>query len=111
MPLYNLDVNDGLITAIHDIRPNGGHKIEQIADLKETLSNKAGAQDMTTKLAAKQDKASAVTWLSDVNGVRAVIGKFAGTGKPIVVYFTTGQPSASSAEHRVWIQIDNFKEV
>jgi hypothetical protein len=48
------------------------------------------------------------TWQADPNGVSMVIGKYNGTGKPIRLFLTASQPAASSTEHRVWIQIDNF---
>lgn len=48
------------------------------------------------------------TWSASSTGVIVNMGKFAGTGKPVVLYLTSSQPTASSAEHRVWIQIDNF---
>ena len=40
------------------------------------------------------------------NGSSIVVGKFAGTGKNIRVFFTTANPGPSNQEHRVWIQID-----
>jgi hypothetical protein len=48
------------------------------------------------------------TWEADPNGCSVIVGKMAGTGKPIRVFFTSAQPAASSTEHRVWIQIDKF---
>jgi hypothetical protein len=44
----------------------------------------------------------------DINGVRLYVGNYADTGKPIILYLTSGQPAASPNEHRVWIEIDNF---
>jgi hypothetical protein len=49
-----------------------------------------------------------LTWIADPNGVKCTMGKFAGTGKPVVLFLTTANPGASASEHRVWIQIDNF---
>ena len=49
-----------------------------------------------------------VRWSADPNGVRAIVGKYAGTGKNVVLFLTSARPSADPTEHRVWIQIDNF---
>lgn len=96
LPLYNCTVVDGVITAVTDIRNQGGavpnNHIHTFADV--------------TGLQAQIDKS--MTWVADPNGVKCTMGKYNGTGKPVVLFLTTGQPSASSTEHRVWIQIDNF---
>ena len=73
-----------------------------------TALQEAGV-NLSTKYQAKGNFAPSgqyATWEGDPNGCSVVVGKFAGTGKPIRVFFTTAQPSASNAEHRVWIQID-----
>jgi hypothetical protein len=102
LPLYDVTVSNGVISVATDIRVQGGatlhahnHAIADIANL-------------TSSLNAKQDSSNAITWQADINGIRAIMGKFAGTGKPVVLYLTSAQPSASSTEHRVWIQIDKF---
>lgn len=67
--------------------------------------------NLSTKYQAKGSYAPTgqyVTWSADPNGVKVTLGKYNGTGKPIVLFLTPGQPSASASEHRVWIQIDNF---
>lgn len=96
LPLYNVTVVNGIITTTTDIRYQGGavpnnhlHPISDISGLQTHI-----------------DKS--VTWVADTNGIRATMGKYNGTGKPVVLYLTTAQPSASATEHRVWIQIDNF---
>lgn len=48
------------------------------------------------------------TWEADPNGVSMIIGRYGGVGKPIRLFLTAAQPAASSSEHRIWIQIDNF---
>jgi hypothetical protein len=73
-----------------------------------TALQEAGV-NLSTKYQAKGSFAPSgqyATWDADPNGCSVVVGKFNGTGKPIRVFFTTAQPSASNAEHRVWIQID-----
>jgi hypothetical protein len=96
LPLYNATVSSGIITAVEDIRYQGGaipnnhgHSVSDVAGLQSHI-----------------DKS--LTWVADPNGVKCNMGKFAGTGKPVVLFLTSGQPSASSSEHRVWIQIDSF---
>lgn len=96
LPLYNADINNGIITAVHDLRYQGGAVPNNHG---HTIADVSGLQSHIDK---------AVTWVADPNGVKATMGKFAGTGKPVVLFLTTAQPSASSSEHRVWIQIDNF---
>jgi hypothetical protein len=96
LPLYNCTVVDGVITAVTDIRNQGGavpnNHFHSFADV--------------TGLQAQIDKS--MTWVADPNGVKCTMGKYNGTGKPVVLFLTTSQPSASASEHRVWIQIDNF---
>lgn len=96
LPLYNCTVSSGLITNVTDIRIQGGavpnnhnHSVDQVEGLQTHI-----------------DKA--LTWTTDTNGVKCNMGKFAGTGKPVMLFLTSAQPSASSSEHRVWIQIDKF---
>ena len=96
LPLYNADINNGIITAVHDIRFQGGA-------VPNNHNQPIGTID---GLQSHIDKA--LTWVADPNGVKCTMGKFAGTGKPVVLFLTTAQPSAVSSEHRVWIQIDNF---
>jgi hypothetical protein len=96
LPIYDAIVVNGINTGVYDKRYQGGaipnnhtHNPSHINSLEETLE-------------------SMVTWKSDGNGVRATMGKFAGTGKPVVLYLSTVRPAASSSEIRVWIQIDNW---
>jgi hypothetical protein len=65
--------------------------------------------NLSSKYQAKGSFAPAgqyATWEADPNGSSIVVGKFAGTGKNIRVFFTTANPGPSNQEHRVWIQID-----
>jgi hypothetical protein len=96
LPLYNVTVVNGVITAATDIRIQGG----------AIPNNHNQSISAITGLQAALD--STVTWALDPNGIKATMGKFAGTGKPVVLFLTTAQPAAVSGEHRVWIQIDNF---
>jgi len=96
LPLYNCTVTGGIITTVTDVRTRGGaspndhlHPISDITNLQSHIN-------------------SALTWVADPNGVKCIMGRYAGTGKNVVLFLTSGQPSASSTEHRVWIQIDNF---
>jgi hypothetical protein len=96
LPLYNVGVVNGIISTIEDIRYQGGavptihtHHVSDISEVNSILKD-------------------SVTWLPDPNGVKCNMGKFGGTGKPVVLYLTSNQPSPSSTEHRVWIQIDKF---
>lgn len=122
LPLFNANVTDGIITAVGDMRIQGGaathtHLISEVSGLQTSLDAKAGTTHshdiasvigLQTALNSKADDSNAVIWSADPNGVKATIGKYNGTGKPIVLFLTTNQPSAVSTEHRVWIQIDNF---
>lgn len=96
LPLYDVTVSNGIITTVTDKRYQGGavpnNHLHPIADI--------------TGLQTHIDKA--LTWVADPNGVKCTMGKYNGTGKPVVLFLTSSQPSASSSEHRVWIQIDNF---
>jgi hypothetical protein len=101
LPLYDVNVTDGVITAAGDRRVQGGaipnnhiHKVSEVTGLQGQLDSLTNAKN--------------VTWEADTNGIRAHMGKFAGTGKPVVLFLTSAQPSPTSAEHRVWIQIDKF---
>lgn len=96
LPLYNVTVANNIITSVADIRYQGG----------AVPNNHAHAIADVTGLQAQIDKS--LTWYADPNGVYCNMGKYAGTGKTIKLFLTTSQPSASSTEHRVWIQIDNF---
>lgn len=82
LPLYNVTVSNGTITATTDLRSQGG----AVATLPS----------------------NAVTWNSDPNGVIVNTGLMAGNGKPIRLFLTSAQPAASSTEIRAWIQIDKF---
>ena len=73
-----------------------------------TALQEAGV-NLSTKYQAKGNFAPSgqyATWEADPNGSSIVVGKFAGTGKNIRVFFTTANPGPSNQEHRVWIQID-----
>lgn len=96
LALWDVTVTNGVITAVTDKRYQGGAVPNNHNQPIETI----------TGLQTHIDKA--LTWATDPNGVKCTMGKFAGTGKPVVLFLTTGQPSAVSSEHRVWIQIDNF---
>jgi len=94
MPLYNVTVANNIITAAGDLRYQGG-----------AIPNNHNQELSTINgLQAELDKKT--YWEADPNGASLVVGKYAGTGKPIRIFFTTAQPAASSTEHRVWIQID-----
>jgi hypothetical protein len=100
LPLYNVTVTNNLITAVTDVRTKGGvgshiHVISEISGLVSALD-------------AKADDSNSLTWAADPNGVKCTMGKFNGTGKPVVLFLTTARPAAVSSEHRVWIQIDYF---
>jgi hypothetical protein len=96
LPLYDCVVANNIITSVTDKRNQGGavpnNHLHPISDV--------------TGLQAQIDKS--MTWVADPNGVKCTMGKYNGTGKPVVLFLTTSQPSASASEHRVWIQIDNF---
>lgn len=96
LALYDVTVTNNIITAVTDIRYQGG-----------AVPNNHN-QDISTINGLQTHIDKALTWVSDPNGVKCTMGKFNGTGKPIVLFLTTVQPSAVSTEHRVWIQIDNF---
>jgi hypothetical protein len=96
LAIWDVTVVSGVITGVTDKRYQGGavpnnhnHKISEITGLQTQI-----------------DKS--LIWETDPNGVKCTMGKYAGTGKPIVLFLTSAQPSAVSSEHRVWIQIDNF---
>jgi hypothetical protein len=96
LPLWDVTVTSGIITAVADKRYQGGavpnNHTHGIADI-------SGLQTQIDK---------SLTWVADPNGVKCTMGKFNGTGKPVVLFLTTANPGASASEHRVWIQIDNF---
>lgn len=72
---------------------------------------KQGGTDLNSLFQPKGNYAAPanyLVWEADPNGVRCNMGKLGGTGKPIYLYLTSGQPAASSTEIRVWIQIDKF---
>jgi hypothetical protein len=102
LPLYNVAVTDGVITKVDtDLRTQGGaipnnhiHKVSEVTGLQGQLDTLTNAKN--------------ITWEADTNGIRANMGKFGGTGKPVVLFLTSAQPSPTSTEHRVWIQIDKF---
>jgi hypothetical protein len=82
MVLYNCNVSNGVITGVTDLRVQGG--------------------------ALAKMSPSVVSWGGDPNGVFINMGKYNNTGKPVKLFLTSQQPSASPLEHRIWIQIDNF---
>ena len=82
LPLYNITVSNGAITASTDLRVQGG--------------------------AIAKPAANVLTWQADPNGVFCNMGFMNGTGKPIKLFLTSAQPAASSTEIRAWIQIDKF---
>jgi hypothetical protein len=96
LPLYDCVVANNIITSVTDKRYQGG----------AVPNNHTHPISDVTGLQAQIDKA--MTWVADPNGVKCTMGKYNGTGKPVVLFLTTSQPSASASEHRVWIQIDNF---
>jgi hypothetical protein len=96
LELWDVTVSNGIITAVTDKRFQGG----------AVPNNHLHSTADVSGLQAHIDKA--LTWVADPNGVKCTMGKYAGTGKPIVLFLTSSQPSAVSSEHRVWIQIDNF---
>lgn len=82
-PLYHITVTNGVISSTPtNVRAQGG-----------AVAKTAG---------------NVVTWVADNYGVKAVIGTFAGTGKPIELFLTSVQPLANANVHRAWIQIDNW---
>ena len=96
LPIYDCNVTNNLITGVTDLRYQGGavpnnhnQPISTITGLQALLDEK-------------------VRWAPDPNGVRAIIGRYNGTGKNVVLFLTAAQPAADPTEHRVWIQIDNF---
>jgi hypothetical protein len=100
MPLYNVTVANNIITAAGDLRYQGGAIPN---NHNQPIATVTGLQAI---LDAKADDSNTVIWEADPNGASMIVGKYAGTGKPIRVFLTTAQPAASNQEHRVWIQID-----
>jgi hypothetical protein len=96
LELYDVTVENGIITAAADKRFQGGAIPN---NHNQPISTIDGLQ-------AHIDKA--ITWTADPNGIKANMGKYNNTGKPVVLFLTSSRPSAVSTEHRVWIQIDNF---
>lgn len=96
LELWDVTVSNGIITAVTDKRFQGG----------AVPNNHTHSTAEVSGLQTHIDKA--LTWVADTNGVKCNMGKFAGTGKPVMLFLTSAQPSASSTEHRVWIQIDKF---
>lgn len=83
MPLYNVTVTSGAITAMtSDLRVQGG--------------------------AVAKLPGNAVTWSADPNGIYLNVGLYGGVNKPIKLFLTSAQPGASALTHNAWIQIDNF---
>lgn len=79
LPIYNVTVSNGVITAYTDLRVQGG--------------------------AIAKPAANVATWSDDNNGVVLNIGTHA--GKLYKVFFTTVQPGAGgTGERRIWIQTD-----
>lgn len=96
LPVYDCNVTNNVITSVTDLRYQGGavpnnhnQPISTITGLQALLDEK-------------------VKWAADPNGVRAVVGRYNGTGKNVVLFLTAARPAADPTEHRVWIQIDNF---
>ena len=96
LPVYDVNVSNNIITGVTDLRYQGGavpnnhnQPISTITGLQALLDEK-------------------VRWTADPNGVRAIVGRYNGTGKNVVLFLTAAQPAADPTEHRVWIQIDNF---
>jgi hypothetical protein len=102
LALYNCTVANGVITGVTDVRLQGGARVKGHVHVIGDITN------LQTTLNSKADDSNTVIWTSDPNGIYATFGKYAGTGKPIVLFLTAAKPAASAAEHRVWIQIDNF---
>lgn len=96
LPLYDANVTSGIITAVTDLRYQGGAVPN---NHNQPISTVTGLQTHIDK---------AITWEADPNGIKANMGKYNATGKPIILFLTSAQPSASSSAHHVWIQIDNF---
>jgi hypothetical protein len=96
LKLYHVRVNDGIITDADDQRTQGGAIPNNHS---QPISSIDGLQEHVDQT---------VVWDAETTGARARVGTYAGTGKPIYLYLTSGEPSASASEHRVWIQIDNF---
>jgi hypothetical protein len=96
LPLYDATVVNGVITAVTDKRYQGG----------AVPNNHNQPISTVTGLQALLDEK--VKWSADPNGVRAIVGRYNGTGKNVVLFLTSARPSADPTEHRVWIQIDNF---
>jgi len=92
--LHDVSVVNNIITAVSDKRYQGGAIPNNHNQDISTISGLQGELDKKTY------------WEADPNGVSLVVGKFAGTGRPIRIFFTTANPGASDKEHRVWIQID-----
>lgn len=83
LPLFNVTVANGVITAItSDLRVQGG--------------------------ALAKPPANMVTWTADPNGIYLNCGNYGGVNKPIKLFLTAAQPGASASTHNAWIQIDNF---
>ena len=100
LPIFDCNVTNNIITAVTDLRFQGGAVPNNHNQGIETITGLQGVLD------SKADDSNTVIWEADPNGVSMIIGKFAGTGKPIRLFLTTAQPAASTVEHRVWIQID-----
>lgn len=83
LPLYNVTVTNGVISAItSDLRVQGG--------------------------AIAKAPPNMVTWQADPNGIILNCGNYDGTGKPIQLFLTAAQPAASGSIIRAWLEIDNF---
>lgn len=102
LPVYDVNVTNGVITGVIDKRFQGGAIPNNHNQGIETITGLQAALD------SKVDDSNGVVWAADPNGVRAVIGRYGGTGKNIVLFLTAARPAAVDSEHRVWIQIDNF---
>lgn len=85
--------------------PLNGTVINATSNLQENGVNLSSKYQPKGSYAPSDDY---VKWLSDLNGVRIDCGRFGGNGKPVILFLTSAQPSPTSQEHRVWIQIDKF---
>jgi hypothetical protein len=96
LPLWDVTVVNNVITAVVDKRYQGGAVPN---NHNQSISTIEGLQALLDEK---------VRWSADPNGVRAIVGRYNGTGKNVVLFLTSARPSADPTEHRVWIQIDNF---
>jgi hypothetical protein len=96
LPIYDAIVKNGVNTGVYDKRYQGGAIPNNHVHKTSDVTGLVGALDQM------------VSWKSDGNGVSVQVGRFAGTGKPIVLYLSSVRPAPSATEIRAWIQIDKF---